>query len=164
MHSIEEKITVEVPIRTAYNQWTQFEDFPRFMEGVKRVQQLDPKRLSWKAEIGGKDVEWTAEITEQTPDKRISWNSTSGRSQMGTVSFSPVSGARTEINLRIEFEPEGATETAGASLGLVKARVKGDLKRFKEFIESRGAETGEWRGEIHGGQVSGQQPTTPPRH
>jgi uncharacterized membrane protein len=163
MHSIEEKITVDVPIRTAYNQWTQFEDFPRFMEGVKSVRQLDDKRLEWHAEIAGKDVEWTAEIVEQTPDKRISWNSTSGRAQMGTVSFSPVDADRTEITLRIEFDAEGATENAGAALGFVKARVKGDLKRFKEFIEERGVETGQWRGEIHGGQVRGQQQQPPRR-
>jgi uncharacterized membrane protein len=158
MKTIEESIVVDVPIRTAYDQWTQFEEFPSFMEGVKEVRQLDDKRLAWRAEIMGKEVSWNAEITEQVPDTRISWRSTSGREQRGSISFTPRASAQTEnpqteLKLRVEFEPEGAAETTGATLGLVTARVKGDLERFKKFIEQRGAPTGQWRGEIHGGEV-----------
>ena len=153
MHTIEDSTVVDVPIRTAYNQWTQFEDFPEFMEGVKEVRQLDDKRLAWRAEIMGKEVSWTAEITEQVPDQRIAWRSTSGPPQVGAVAFTPVAPDKTRIQLRIEFEPEGAAEKTASALGAVKARVSGDLKRFQEFIERRGVSTGQWRGEIRGGQV-----------
>jgi uncharacterized membrane protein len=153
MAHVEEKIEVNVPVRTAYDQWTQFEDFPQFMEGVKEVRQLDDKRLSWRAEIAGKDEEWDAEITEQTPDDVIAWHSTSGAQNSGRVSFESLGNDRTRINLRIEYEPRDALEKAGGALGVVQRRVHGDLERFKEFIESRGSETGAWRGEIHGGQV-----------
>jgi len=160
MSSIEKSTEVDVPVRTAYNQWTQFEEFPRFMEGVKEVRQLDPKRLHWRAEIGGKEIEWTSEITQQLPDERITWRSTSGAYNAGAVSFEPLGPSRTRITLRIEYEPEGAVETTGSALGLVSARVSGDLARFKEFIENRGVETGQWRGEIHGQSVmSGQEGT-----
>ena len=154
MHTIEESLEIDVPVRTAYDQWTQFEDFPSFMEGVQEVRQLDDRRLAWRAEILGKEVTWNAEITEQSPDDRISWRSTSGPAQNGTVSFLPKGAGKTLVNLRIDFEPEGAMETTGSALGLVTARVKGDLRRFKEFIEKRGAPTGRWRGEIHGGEVT----------
>ena len=153
MAHIEESIEVDVPVSTAYNQWTQFEDFPRFMEGVKEVRQLDDKRLVWHAEIAGKDVEWTAEITQQEPDRRIGWRSTSGAANAGSVTFEPLGPSRTRATLRLEYEPEGASEKTGAALGLVKARVHGDLERFKDFIEERGRETGAWRGEIHRGEV-----------
>ena len=154
MHTIEESLEIDVPVRTAYDQWTQFEEFPSFMEGVQEVRQLDDRRLAWRAEIMGKEVSWNAEITEQSPDDRISWRSTSGPPQNGTVSFLPKGAAKTLVNLRIDFEPEGAMESTGSALGLVTARVKGDLRRFKEFIEKRGAATGRWRGEIHGGEVT----------
>jgi uncharacterized membrane protein len=154
MSSIEKDIEVDVPVRTAYNQWTQFEEFPRFMEGVKEVRQLDPKRLHWRAEIGGKDLDWTAEITQQLPDERITWRSTSGAYNAGSIAFEPLGPSRTKLTLRLEYEPEGALESTGSMLGLVSARVAGDLARFKEFIEGRGVETGQWRGEIHGQQVS----------
>jgi uncharacterized membrane protein len=154
MHTIEEHIEIDVPIRTAYDQWTQFEDFPAFMEGVKEVRQLDDRRLAWKAEIMGKEVSWNAEITQQQPDDRISWRSTSGPAQNGTVTFLPKGDDKTVVNLRIDFEPEGAMETTGTALGVVTARVKGDLRRFKDFIEKRGVATGRWRGEIHGGEVT----------
>ena len=153
MAHIEESIEVDVPVSTAYNQWTQFEDFPRFMEGVKEVRQLDDKRLIWRAEIAGKDVEWTAEITQQERDRRIGWRSTSGAANAGSVTFEPLGSNRTKATLRLEYEPEGAAEKTGAALGLVKARVHGDLERFKDFIEDRGRETGAWRGEIRRGEV-----------
>ncbi|HTE05741.1 MAG TPA: SRPBCC family protein, partial [Planctomycetota bacterium] len=146
-------IDVSVPVRTAYNQWTQFEDFPRFMTGVKSVQQLDAVRLVWVAEIGGKDVEWTANITHQDPDHHIGWRSSSGAKNAGSVTFTAVSPAVTHVTLRLDFEPDGALEKTGSALGLVERRVKTDLENFKEFIESRGQETGSWRGAIRQSQV-----------
>ena len=154
MAAVEKAIDVDVPVRTAYNQWTQFEDFARFMEGVKEVRQLDDKRLHWHAEILGKDLEWTAEITQQIPDKRITWKSTSGAHNAGSVSFETLGPERTRIKLRMEYEPEGAAENTGSAIGLVSSRVESDLERFKDFIEDRGHATGAWRGEIHGQQVS----------
>jgi len=150
MAKIEKSIDINVPVRTAYNQWTQFEDFPRFMEGIKEVQQLDNKRLHWRAEVAGKDKEWDAEISEQTPDRRIAWHSTSGIRNAGQVSFQPIQDNRTRVTLLMDYEPEGTMEKAGDALGVVSGRVQGDLERFKEFIESRGTESGAWRGEIHG--------------
>ena len=154
MPSIEKNTEVDVPVRTAYNQWTQFEEFPRFMEGVKEVRQLDPKRLHWRAEIGGKEVEWTSEITQQLPDERITWRSTSGAKNGGTITFVPQGAAKTKVQLCIEYEPEGAAESTASAIGLVSQRVAGDLARFKDFIEKRGRATGEWRGEIHGQDVT----------
>jgi uncharacterized membrane protein len=148
MAKIEQSIDVEVPVRTAYNQWTQFEEFPRFMEGVREVTQLDDKRLRWRAEVGGKDLEWTAEITEQHPDERIAWRSRSGARNAGVVTFHRLSDATTRVMLQLEYEPEGAVENVGDAVGVTSSRVKGDLWRFKEFIESRGGETGAWRGDI----------------
>ena len=153
MTTIEQSIDVEVPVSTAYNQWTQFEEFPRFMEGVEQVRQLDDKRLHWRAKIAGKAEEWDAEITHQTPDQQVAWRSITGAPNGGTVSFRPAGAASTEVALRLEYEPQGMVENVGDALGIVSRRVEGDLKRFKEFIESRGAETGAWRGEIHGSQV-----------
>src|SRR5688572_9143988 len=149
MAHIEKSIEVRVPLRTAYNQWTQFEEFPRFMDGVEAVKQLDDKRLHWRAKVGGKTVEWTAEITDQVPDSRIAWRSTSGTRNAGIVSFQPIDGTRTRATLRIEYDPEGVAENVGDALGIVSRRVEGDLERFKKFIETRGVETGAWRGEIH---------------
>ena len=154
MAAVEKTIDVDVPVRTAYNQWTQFEDFSRFMEGVKEVRQLDDKRLHWRAEILGKDVEWTAEITQQIPDKRITWRSTSGAFNAGSISFESLGAEKTRLRLRIEYEPEGAAEKTGSAIGLVSARVERDLERFKDFIEGQGHETGAWRGEIHGQEVT----------
>jgi uncharacterized membrane protein len=153
MAHIEKSIEVQVPIRTAYDQWTQFEEFPRFMEGVQEVRQLDDKRLHWRAEVGGKAEEWDAEITEQTPDQIVAWRSTSGAENSGEVTFTPVAKDRTRITVDIGYSPEGMAETVGNKLGLMDRRVEGDLQRFKEFIEGRGTETGAWRGEIHEGQV-----------
>ena len=157
MASTEKTIDVNVPIRTAYDQWTQFESFPQFMEGVESVQQLDDKRLHWKAEIAGVTREWDAEIIDQTPDERITWRAVEGTRNDGTVSFAPQAMAdSTRVTLRLEYEPEGAVEKAGDALKIVDRRVQGDLERFKEFVESRGTETGQWRGEVKpSGEVRG---------
>jgi uncharacterized membrane protein len=152
MSKIEQSIDVNVPVTTAYNQWTQFEEFPKFMESVKRVVQLDDKRLEWTAEIKGNEESWTAEIAEQEPDKRVAWHSTSGRQNAGAVSFEPLGENRTRVKLQMDWQPEGAIEKAGDALGFDDRQVHGDLERFKEFIESRGAETGAWRGEINAGE------------
>ena len=148
---VDEVVEVGVPVRTAYNQWTQFEEFPRFMEGVQQVEQLDDTRLHWVAEISGERKEWYARITRQVPDEVLAWESEGGVVNSGTVIFKPVDEGRTEIQLHMEFEPEGLKEQVGSAIGIPDRRVEGDLKRFKEFIESRGVETGAWRGEIaHG--------------
>jgi len=148
MATIEQSIDVDVPVTTAYNQWTQFEQFPEFMEGVKSVRQLDDRHLRWHAEVAGRDKEWEAEITEQHPDERIAWRSTTGARNAGVVTFHHLSDTRTRIMLQLDYEPEGMTETVGDALGMMSTRVKGDLARFKTFIESRGRESGAWRGDI----------------
>ncbi|MGH2685878.1 MAG: SRPBCC family protein [Actinomycetota bacterium] len=148
MTTIEQGIEVEVPVRTAYNQWTQFEDFPQFMEGVKEIKQITDTRLRWRAEILGVDREWEAEIDEQTPDQRIAWHAIDGTTNGGVVTFHRLDEGLTRVMLQLELEPEGIVEKAGDWLGLVKGRVKGDLERFKTFIEGRGRETGAWRGEV----------------
>jgi len=148
METIEKHINVNEPVQTVYNQWTQFEDFPRFMEGIQKVTQLDDTHLHWVANIGGKNVEWDATISEQIPDKRIVWCSDRGAVHGGMVSFNPVGPEITRVALRIDYEPEGFVEGTGDKLGFVSRRVEGDLKRFKEFIEARGTETGAWRGAI----------------
>jgi uncharacterized membrane protein len=154
MDTIEQSVEVDAPVHTAYNQWTQFEEFPEFMEGVEEVRQLDDKRLHWVAEIAGKRHEWDAEIVEQVPDQRIAWRATSGKRNEGTVTFEKVRDDKTRVTVRIVWEPEGTLEKLADVAGLASARVKGDLKRFKEFIESRRQETGAWRGEIRGNEVS----------
>jgi uncharacterized membrane protein len=156
MSTIEKSIDVNVPVRAAYNQWTQFEEFPRFMEGVEQVRQLDDKRLHWKATVGGKTKEWDAEITEQRPDERIAWRSRGGASNAGVVTFHRLSDSTTRVMLQLEYDPEGVVENVGDAVGVVSTRVKGDLDRFKEFIESRGSETGAWRGEIDRGGAKKQ--------
>lgn len=148
MKTIENSITVDVPVSRAYNQWTQFEEFHVFIEGVKEVKQVDDKRLQWKAEIAGKTKEWEAEIFEQVPDQRIAWRSTSGAKNSGTVVFTALGPEETNLALHLEYDPEGVMENVGDAFGVVSARVAGDLKRFKEFIEKRPA-SGGWRGEIH---------------
>jgi uncharacterized membrane protein len=152
MSTIEKSIEVNVPVHTAYNQWTQFDDFPRFMEGIKEVRQLDDTHLHWRAEVGGKDKEWDAEITEQIPDKRIAWRSVSGARNAGVVTFHHIDDTTTRIMLQLDYEPEGIMENTGDITGMVSHRVEGDLERFKDFIESRGAETGAWRGNVQQGQ------------
>jgi uncharacterized membrane protein len=139
-------IDVNVPVRTAYHQWTQFEDFPHFMEGVKEVQKLDDRHLHWKAEIAGKAKEWDAEITEQTPDQRIAWRSRGGAINGGVVSFHRLSESRSKVLLQLAYDPEGVVEHLGDAFGMVSSHVRRDLKRFKTFVETRGRETGGWRG------------------
>jgi uncharacterized membrane protein len=148
MATIEKSIDVDVPVRTAYDQWTQFEEFPRFMESVESVKQLDDTHLHWVAKVGGKRKEWDARITEQIPDKRIAWTSEGGAGNAGVVTFHRLGDHKTRVMLQIEYEPEGIVETAGDALGVVTSRIAGDLQRFKEFIESRGRETGAWRGNV----------------
>ena len=140
-------IVVDQPVSTVYNQWTQFEDFPRFMQGVESVTQLDDKRLHWVAEIAGTRREWDAEIVDQEPDRLISWRSLDGTPNAGTVTFEP-EGNGSRIPLDLDVEPQGAVEQHGDKLGFVSQQAEGDLKRFKDFIESRGAESGAWRGRI----------------
>ena len=148
MASIEKDIEVEAPLTAVYNQWTQFEEFPSFMDGVKAVSQMGDDRLHWVAEIAGKQKEWDARIIEQTPDQRIAWRSEDGADNSGIVTFQHVSDDVTKVTLQIEYDPEGAVESTGDALGFVGRRVDGDLKRFKEFIEERGRATGGWRGTI----------------
>jgi uncharacterized membrane protein len=154
MARIQKDVVVDVPVNVVYDQWTQFESFPEFMEGVKEVVQLDEKRLRWRAEIAGKDEEWEAEITDQVPDRHIAWRSVTGAMNAGSVIFQPVEDGRTKVTLELTYEPRDASEKLGDALGFLERRVSGDLERFKKFIESRGAPTGAWRGEIHGGSVS----------
>ncbi|MPZ98485.1 MAG: cyclase [Dehalococcoidia bacterium] len=155
MARVEKDIVVNVPLSTAYNQWTQFEEFPQFMEGVHEVRQLDEKRLQWRAEIAGKDQQWEAVIREQVPDQRIIWNSTTGAENAGMVTFDPVDPQQTRVHLEMSYDPEGAIESAGDALGFVTRRVEADLQRFKDFIEERGVATGAWRGEIENPDAPG---------
>jgi uncharacterized membrane protein len=148
MASIEKSIEVRVPVHTAYNQWTQFQEFPRFMEGVREVRQIDDTHLHWRAEIGGKEEEWDAVITEQIPDERIAWKNVSGAKNAGVVTFHKLDPETTKLMLQIDYEPQGAIENIGSALGVVGHRVQADLERFKEFVETRGVETGGWRGEV----------------
>ena len=154
MAKIEKDIVVDVPVNVAYNQWTQFESFPEFMEGVKEVVQLDEKRLRWRADIKGKDQEWEAEITDQVPDRHVAWRSVTGTPNAGSVRFQPDGDGKTKISLELTYEPRDAAEKVGDALGFLERQVSADLERFKEFIESRGAPTGAWRGEVRGGQVN----------
>jgi uncharacterized membrane protein len=149
--AIVDEIEVDVPVTEAYNQWTQFEQFPQFMEGVEEVRQLDETLLHWAATIAGKHAEWDAKIVEQEPDRRITWESTDGRRTRGTVTFEEAGTERTRIHLTMSYVAEGPLERAGSAAGLDARRVRGDLERFKELIESQGFATGAWRGEIHAG-------------
>jgi uncharacterized membrane protein len=154
MSTIEQSIEVAVPVRTAYNQWTQFEEFPRFMEGVEEVRQVDDRRLHWKTKVGGREQEFDAQITEQRPDERIAWTATQGAEQAGVVTFHRVDDRRTKVMLQLDAEPEGVVEKVGDAAGVLKRRVKGDLERFKELIEARGVESGAWRGEVEQSSTS----------
>ena len=153
MAKIEKSIDVAAPVREVYNQWTQFEEFPRFMEGVVEVRQLDDKRLFWRADIGGREKEWDAEIVDQTPDTRIAWRHLDGAENSGAVLFQPIPEG-TRVMLTIVYNPEGLVENFGDTFGFVERRVADDLKRFKDLIEARGHASGAWRGEIHGQQVT----------
>jgi len=148
MSTIVESIDVEVPVRTAYDQWTQFETFPRFMEGVKSVRQLDETTLEWVAEIAGREERWKARITEQEPDQRVAWTATEGAKNAGVVTFHRLAEGRTRVTLQLEVEPDGPIETIGDALGVVQRKVKGDLDLVKTFIEERGGASGAWRGTV----------------
>jgi uncharacterized membrane protein len=148
MSNHETSIDVEVPVRTAYNQWTQFETFPQFMNGVEKITQVDPTHTHWIIHIAGVTREFDTEITEQTADQRIAWKSTDGTQHAGVVTFHRLGDAKTRVMLQLDTEPEGLLEKAGEAVGLVAHQVKSDLERFKDFIENQPSETGAWRGEV----------------
>lgn len=162
--TVQESIDVHVPIRTAYNQWTQFESFPNFMDGVESIAQLDDTHTHWKIKVGGQEREFDASITEQRPDERVAWKSTGGTQHAGVVTFHRLTDDDTRVTVQMDWQPEGFAEKAGAAIGADDRRVKADLRRFKSFIEHRESETGSWRGEVprvdevRAGDVSGTQP------
>jgi len=148
MSTIEESIEVDVPVETAYNQWTQFEEFPQFMDGVEEVRQIDETHVHWVAAFGGSRHEWDAEITEQLAGERVAWRNTDGKENAGVVTFHKLDDKRSRVMVQMDFVPEGIKEKVGDKLGASDRRVQGDLKRFKELIEARDSETGAWRGEV----------------
>ena len=154
MASVEQSIEVNVPLDTAYNQWTQFEEFPQFMDGVESVTQLNDTRLRWVAEIGGQRREWEAEIVEQKPDERIAWKATDGKNNAGVVTFHRLAPEKTKVMVQLDWEPEGMIEELGAKAGQDKRQVQADLERFRTMIESRGVESGAWRGDVEQGAAS----------
>jgi uncharacterized membrane protein len=158
MSTIDRTIELDVPVRTAYDQWTQFEEFPRFMEGVISVDQLDSKTLEWTARIGGVERSWRAEITEQEPDRRIAWRSTDGARNDGVVTFEPIGDGRSRVRVQLDVEPSDPIEAIGDAIGIVERQAEGDLKRFKEYIETRREPSGAWRGEVHDGDVREDSP------
>lgn len=153
MSNVEQSIDVHVSVRTAYDQWTQFESFPQFMEGVEEITQLTDTKSHWVTKIGGVAREFDTEVTEQTPDQRIAWTSTEKPKQAGVVTFHRIDDGVIRIMLQMDYEPEGVVEKVGDALGIVKRRIKGDLERFKTFIEERGTATGAWRGEVEQDKV-----------
>ncbi|MDQ4085837.1 MAG: SRPBCC family protein [Actinomycetota bacterium] len=148
MTSAQKSVEVNCYVTTAYNQWTQFEDFPKFMDGVEHVRQLDDRNLHWKVKINGVEREFDAEITEQLPDERIAWRSTGGPEQAGVVTFHKLDDSTTRVMLQLDMEPEGLVEKAGDKLGFVERQVTKDLENFKRLVEERGQPTGAWRGEV----------------
>ncbi len=148
MSTVVESVDVAVPVRTAYNQWTQFEQFPQFMEGVTEIRQLDDTRLHWVIDVSGVHREFDAEITEQHPDERVAWTSVDGPRHAGVVTFHRLDENHTRVTAQMDIDPEGFVETVGDKVGLVDHRAKGDMKRFQEYIEARGRETGAWRGDV----------------
>jgi carbon monoxide dehydrogenase subunit G len=152
---VEKTIEVDVPVRAAYDQWTQFEQFPEFMGGVQQVQQLSDTLLHWVAEIAGVKREWDAAILEQVPDQKVAWAATGGVTNAGAVHFQPVGAERTLVRLSLEYEPEGLVEKVGDFLNVVEKQAQSDLERFKQFIESRGVETGAWRGSVNEAGAAG---------
>lgn len=152
MSTVKEAVEVEVPVHTAYNQWTQFESFPEFMEGVEEVRQVDDRHNHWVTKIAGVQREFDTEIIDQLPDERIAWRTTSGDTQQkGMVSFQRLDDTHTRVELVMDIEPSGAAEKAADMTGTIDRRVKGDMRRFKEYIETRGGESGAWRGRIRPG-------------
>jgi uncharacterized membrane protein len=152
--TVNESVDVNVPVGVAYNQWTQFEEFPQFMEGVKSVRQLDDTHLEWTAEVGGEEHTWRAEIGRQEPDRLVSWRATDGKYNSGKVTFEPTDANRTRVDVEMTYDADGLKEALGSALGFDSRRVKGDLERFKEYVESRQQETGAWRGEVRQGDVT----------
>jgi len=150
---VEDTIEVDVPVRTAYNQFTQFEEFPRFMQGVEEVRQLDDTHLQWRARVAGKEESWQSEITFQVPDRRIAWRSTSGPENSGVATFESLGENRTRVTLRMSYRPPGLLEKVGDALGAVKLELSSNLRNFKQFIEGRRTETGSWRGTVSGGNT-----------
>jgi uncharacterized membrane protein len=148
MNTIEESVEVNVPVSVAYNQWTQFETFPEFMDGVESITQIDDTHVHWAASIAGVHREWDAEITEQHPDERVAWRATDGAENAGVVTFHHIDDTTTRIMLQLDFEPDGMVEKLGDHLGIVRRRAAGDLQKFKGFIEHRDTETGAWRGDV----------------
>jgi carbon monoxide dehydrogenase subunit G len=153
--TVEKTILVNVPVSTAYNQWTQFEDFPQFMGGVKSVTQLSDDRLEWVAEIAGVRRQWQARIVEQIPDQKVAWAATEGATNAGAVTFSDAGGGQTSVHLSLEYEPEGLVEKVGDKLNIVENQAERDLEKFKAFIESEGYATGAWRGSVNEGAQAG---------
>ncbi|OPC82694.1 cyclase [Embleya scabrispora] len=162
--TVQHSIDVDVPVRTAYNQWTQFREFPRFMSGVERIDQINATHTHWVTKIAGVTREFDAEITEQRPDERVAWKTVDGPHQAGVVTFHRLDDVHTRVMFQMEFDPDGLVETVGDKLGFVRGRTKGDLEHFKTFVEERGQETGGWRGEVEppGSHGSADLPQTPP--
>lgn len=156
MEKVHETVDVSVPVRTAYNQWTQFESFPKFMSGVESVTQLTDTTNHWVTSIGGVEREFDTEIFDQEPDERIAWRSVDGKSHAGIVHFTPLDAGATRVSVHFEWGPETFTEKAGALLNIDKLQVQADMRKFKEFIESRGSETGAWRGEVDDAGPAGE--------
>jgi uncharacterized membrane protein len=148
MSTVTESVDVEVPVTTAYNQWTQFESFPQFMGGVEEVRQLDDTHTHWVTKMGGVTREFDATITEQHPDERVAWKTENGPKQAGVVTFHKLDDNHTRVTAQMDFEPEGIAEKAADKVGMIEGRVKGDMERFKQFIEGQGRETGAWRGDV----------------
>ena len=157
MATVEKSIDVEVPVSVAYDQWTQFEEFPKFMEGVVEVVQIDDSRVRWVAEVSGERHEWEAEIVEQEPDRVIAWRATDGLPNSGRVEFEPIAEG-TRVTVEIEYQPEGMKESVGALLGLDGGQVEDDLERFRDLVEARERPTGGWRGSIEDGEVTDPDP------
>jgi uncharacterized membrane protein len=152
MAEVRESVEVNVPVSTAYNQWTQFEEFPKFMENVESVTQLDDTHLRWIADVGGRRQEWKAEITQQVPDEIIAWRSIEGQENAGSVRFESLDTEQTKIEVTLTWEPEGIVEAAADRIGISERALSVDLERFKDLIEGRGVETGAWRGEVVEGE------------
>jgi len=152
METVNETIQLDVPVSTAYNQWTQFQEFPKFMDGVESVRQIDDTHLQWVAEVGGERREWQAEIVEQVPDDRIAWRAAGGNGPNGVATFEPLGDEKTLLTIDMSYEPEGLKETLGAKIGMVARQVQQDLQCFKQLVEAFGEETGAWRGEVQSGQ------------
>ncbi|MDQ0819555.1 putative membrane protein [Arthrobacter sp. V4I6] len=156
METVEKTIDVAVPVRAAYDQWTQFESFPEIMSGVESVTQLTDTTNHWVTKIGGVRREFDTEIVEQKPDERIAWRSVDGKSHAGVVTFTPLDASHTQVSVRFEWAPETFTEKVGSALNIDDLKVQADLRKFKDFIESRGTETGAWRGEVDDSGPAGQ--------